>query len=412
MNDKTVKNEFINILKNREITPVYQAIVCLKTGEELGYEALSRGPKNSVFSNPEHLFTAAKDYNMVWELDMLCRQEAIRGARGFLNKKILFLNIDSNIINDSKFKKGFTRGLLSSYEIETGQIVFEITEHTAISDFQKFNHILDNYRGQGYKIAIDDAGNGHSGLRVMTETRPNYIKLDMELIRNIDKDIIKKELLKSFVKFAEIADIKLIAEGIETKEELRVLISIGIHYGQGFLLQRPQPSITPIDKNEVKLIKDLNLLMQKIFSRKERITIGDISRADETILEDSDCNKVNELFEGNKKLQAVIITNNEKSVIGLVMRNKFYYRKVESKNVLNFLRKPVTEVMDRDPLIVEQRYNIVDVCSMAISRKQEKMYDYVITVREGKYFGVVPVAHLLYVLVAINNLKCPEASTG
>ena len=246
----------------------------------------------------------------------------------------------------------------------------------------------------------------------MTETRPNYIKLDMGLIRNIDKDIIKKELLKSFVKFAEIVDIKLIAEGIETKEELRDLISIGIHYGQGFLLQRPQSSITPIDRNEVNLIRDLNLLMQKTFFRKERITIGDISRADETILEDSDCYKVNELFEENQKLQAVVITNNEKSVIGLVMRNKFYYRKVESKNVLNFLRKPVTEVMDRDPLTVEQRHNIMDVCSMAISRKQEKMYDYVITVKEGKYFGVVPVAHLLYVLVALNNLNCPEASTG
>jgi len=408
--EETLREEFIDIVENKRVNPVYQGIFCLRSGEALGYEALSRGPKDSLFYSPEYLFKAAQELNMVWELDKLCRHVAIKEARGYLNKNNLFLNIDPNIINDPSFKKGFTRELLSSYEIETNQIVFEITEHTAINDFEKFNQILDNYRGQGYKIAIDDVGNGHSGLRVMTETRPSYIKLDMGLVRNIDKDIIKKELIKSFVKFAEITGLKLIAEGIETRDELKTLVLIGVHYGQGFLLQRPKAVITQLDNNVQRLIKYFNTLREKIFYRKENINIGDISRCDETLYDNCKCFDVNVLFERNKILQAIVVINKQKSVIGLIMRNKFYYNKAIAGNESQFLNMSVMEIVDRNPLIVERRRKLIDVCNMCVSRKEDRIYDCVVIIENGRFYGIVPVANLLNILVVLNNLESSKIS--
>lgn len=402
--DAKIKEEFLNILQKRSVEPLYQPIVSLESGVVLGYEALSRGPKKSDFYNPEYMFKIAKEMNMVWELDILCRERAIKEARDGLKNKLLFLNIDSDIINDPKFKKGFTKELLISYGIEPSQIVFEITEHTAIEDFECFNQIFDNYRGQGYKIAIDDAGNGHSGLRLMTETRPNYIKLDMSLIRNIDQEIIKKQLIKSFVTFAKIADITLIAEGIETQDELKALIGIGVPYGQGYLLQRPQPSITPLDDHVLELIKNYNKLRKILSFHKYRISVGDISRQDETLKEWDTCFKVNSVFKCNKNLDGIVISN-EKSVIGLIMRNKFYYKMIEQGNEMKFLTKSVTEVMDRNPLIVESGTKLMDVCNMSVSRKQDHLYDYVVVVENEKYYGVVPVAILLYALVALSTLE-------
>ncbi|WP_279230670.1 EAL domain-containing protein [Clostridium autoethanogenum] len=115
-------------------------------------------------------------------------------------------------------------------------IIFEITEKTAIEDYKSFKTALENYINQGYKIAIDDTGAGYSGLKTLMEIKPQYIKIDISLIKNVDKDLFKQELMRTFVTLARSTNMKLIAEGIETKEELLTLIEIGVCAGQGYFL--------------------------------------------------------------------------------------------------------------------------------------------------------------------------------
>lgn len=174
-------NEFLKILNSKSIDTYFQPIVSLVNGEIIGYEALTRGPVGSPLYYPDILFECAKRFNKIWEFDLLCRLTAIERAKGIIGDKLLFINIDPDIIKDPEFKKGFTKKYLRRYNISPQNIIFEITEHTAISAYKRFKEIIGNYRTQGYRIAIDDAGDGYSGLRMLSEVRPNFIKIDMEL---------------------------------------------------------------------------------------------------------------------------------------------------------------------------------------------------------------------------------------
>ncbi|NSB25823.1 EAL domain-containing protein [Clostridium saccharoperbutylacetonicum] len=233
------EEELENIIENKNISTVYQPIVSLLDGEIIGYEALSRGPKDSPLQNPDKLFTAAQVYNKTWELEQLCRIKAIERAADIDKNKYLFINVDPYIFKDEKFKKGFTKEFLEQHNMSPDSIIFEITEKTCIEDYKSFRQALNNYVEQGYKIAIDDTGSGYSGLKMLNETKPHYVKIDMDLIRNVNEDFFKQSLLECFVKLSEATNMKLIAEGIETEEELKTLINLGVYAGQGFFLSRP-----------------------------------------------------------------------------------------------------------------------------------------------------------------------------
>jgi EAL domain-containing protein (putative c-di-GMP-specific phosphodiesterase class I) len=251
------------IIKQNIINIVFQPIVSLSDGEVLGYEALSRGPKGSSLERPDALFSTAAKFNMIWELEYLCRANALERAKEIIPHKMIFINVDPKIINDSRFQKGHTREMLHKFCANTGNVIFEITEKTAINDYMNFCRILDNYTSQGYKIAIDDTGSGYSGLKTLANIRPNFIKVDMELIRDIDKDSLKQAMLKALHDFSISTNSKIIAEGIETEGELNTLINIGIPYGQGFFLQKPHPDFTEPSPELKQTILEINRLRKR-----------------------------------------------------------------------------------------------------------------------------------------------------
>lgn len=389
-----LRQEYFNILKNREITTFFQPIISLKNSEVLGYEALSRGPVNSYFHRPDQLFNYAKRINKVWELDLLCRLRAIEKAKKIIGDKLLFINIDPDIIKDPEFKRGFTREFLESHSIDSDNVIFEITEHTAVTDYILFNQILENYRQQGYRIALDDAGDGYSGLRLMTEIRPNFIKIDMALIRNVDKDMLKKELLKSFQRFSQITNIQLIAEGIETHDELKTLIEIGIPYGQGYYLQRPSESFIPLSMLLAEEIQNLNQQNSRIQHNPDTLTIGLLKRCDLTLQYYDTCQEANNIFSETYNLQGIVVLKDNQPV-GLIMRHKFYYQMQKEFEQDSFLSRPLRWVMDPIPLILDHSINIKDASNIAMCREESKVYDYIIVTEGGKYAGAVPIAYLL-----------------
>ena len=225
---------------------VYQPIVSLTDGTVYGYEALSRISNNCFEINIERLFVIATNFNRVWELEKLCRALSLEGAINMDAGKKLFLNVDPNIINDDEFMSGFTKKRLHKYGMDCHNIIFEITERVAVKDNKTFMASICHYKNQHYGIAIDDVGAGYSGLNMLAEVKPSYIKLDMGLIRDIDKDEIKQNLCKAMSDFGKNSGIKLIAEGIETKEELVTLIKFGVDYGQGYFLAMPNESMLDI----------------------------------------------------------------------------------------------------------------------------------------------------------------------
>ena len=130
-----------------------------------------------------------------------------------------------------------------------GGVVIEISEKEVVGDYSSFRDILDTLRGARLKIAIDDAGSGYSGLETILYLRPAYIKVADSLVRNLESDPIKREIITSLAAIGRRINATLIAEGIERDEEHRALVDLDIEYGQGFLLGRPSFQVPPRRKN-------------------------------------------------------------------------------------------------------------------------------------------------------------------
>ncbi|EYE87225.1 hypothetical protein Q428_14470 [Fervidicella metallireducens AeB] len=309
--------ELIEILEKRNIRTVFQPIFDVKNAKIIGYEALSRGPSGSILERPDELFDAAREHNMLWEIELLCRSLAIERASQRGLDKFLFLNVDPRIIRDEKFKEGFTNKFVKSFNIEPQKIIFEITEKTAIEDYKAFKEVLDHYVRQGYKIAIDDTGAGYSGMRLITETKPQFIKLDMGLIRDIDKDSFKQAICRNLLTLSKITNMKLIAEGVETINEVNTLINIGVEYLQGYFLARPSEAFQEISEDVIVHIRDIlnDKLKEKLYTSKT-YPVGKIVRIDEPITINYKGSQLKNYFE-NSKAQGVAVVK-DKIPVGLL----------------------------------------------------------------------------------------------
>ena len=387
--------ELRDILLHRRIQTVFQPIVSLADAEILGYEALSRGPSGSILEQPDRLFAAATACDLLWELDLLCRFKALETAGNMLEKYLLFLNVDPKIINDPRFQKGLTRGYLNSSPIKALGVVFEITEKTAVHDYKGFRRLLDNYTSQGYQIALDDTGSGYSGLTLLAETRPQYVKLDMELIRNVDEDSLKQALLKALVQFADATGIKLVAEGIETINELNALIDIGVHYGQGFLLQRPLPDIFTLRSALIQHILQRNAAKQReLFYSPLTAPIGEIARLAQFFSPQTAGQEIIRYFNNNPGIQGVPIVDGDKPV-GLVSKNEFLGKLATQYGVAVYMNRPVHLLMNNKPLIVDYKTTLDQVSKFAVARSDDNMYDYIIVTKDNAYYGITTVKALL-----------------
>lgn len=387
--------ELRNIMETGNVYTCYQPIVSLTDGSIIGYEALTRGMKGSLLERPDEMFATARKYNMVWELELLCRVKAVQSAYNLPSDKKLFLNVDPGVIKDEHFRKGFTRDFLLKHNIDPSSIIFEITEKTAVEDYKAFRLLLENYVEQGYKIAIDDTGSGYSGLKLLAETHPQYIKIDMDLIRNIDKDSFKQELLTSFLSFSKVTNIKLIAEGIETVDEMNMLINIGVPYGQGYYLERPKPQFVEIpDRIKNQITASYGRKFSRYLKNSETEIIGNIVRHDRTVSPDTLCRDVSHILEDNS-LQGIVVADEDEVPLGLVMKSKLNERLATQFGVAVYMNRPVNLVMDTNPLTVDCHDSLATVSRAAMARKEQNLYDYIIITEGNRHRGIVTVKNLL-----------------
>lgn len=393
LNDLDV--QLTSILDNNNINSVFQPIISLSDASVIGYEALSRGPRGTALERPDHLFDTAKKMNKLWDLELLCRIAALERAKYMPPDKMLFINVDPKIIHDARFQKGLTREILDKYHIDPTNIIFEITEKTSIDDYRSFRRILDNYTSQGYKIAIDDTGSGYSGLRMLAETRPQFIKIDMQLVRDIDKDNLKQALIRAFYDFAVSTNMKIIAEGIETVSELYTLIDIGIHYGQGFLLQKPMPQFLELRPDIKQLIKDkVEQKKKETFYTAVTMPVGEIARADISFGAGTSGSAAIEAFNSNPVMRGLPVVENGKPV-GLLMKDKFLAHLATQYGVAIYMNRPISLLMDQNPLIVDYDTPLEQVSKLVVARTDDTLYDYIIVTKYGRYYGVTTVRRLL-----------------
>ncbi|ACM20349.1 cyclic diguanylate phosphodiesterase [Geotalea daltonii FRC-32] len=233
------RQEIEDIISGGLITPVFQPIFSLGEGTVHGYEALSRVGRPSPFSDPELLFAKSAEHGLTFQLEMLCRRNALIRSKELGISERLFLNVCPSLLQANDHERGVTAALLEELGIERSNITFELTERTLIEDYGLFNRVLSYYREQGYSIAIDDLGSGYAGLKMLAQLEPEYVKLARFLVSDIDTSATRQALVEALVTFCGKIGAKVIAEGIERKEELDLLTQMGVSFGQGYLLARP-----------------------------------------------------------------------------------------------------------------------------------------------------------------------------
>lgn len=253
------EKELYNILENDGIVPVFQPIVSLKDGSIHGYEALSRIMESKAIKNTEELFVLANKYNKIWELEKLCRKKILKSyAKQTKSQQLgkLFINVSPTVMMDQSFKANFTKKHLEKRGISSTNIVIEITERNCIDNMNYFLQVVDHYSNEGYQIAIDDLGSCYSGLNIISKLSPQYLKIDMELIRDIHKTSSKYAIVKGLVEMAKHLSTNLIAEGIENMEELETLIDLGVDYGQGYFIGKPDINLKALNSKVERILHE------------------------------------------------------------------------------------------------------------------------------------------------------------
>ena len=227
------------ILANRELHSLFQPIVSLSERRILGYEALIRGASNTPLQSPLPLYATARQAGRLSELEIAARQQSCQTFRELALEGLLFLNVCPETLLEPAHQSGQTLKLLQRLGLSPAQVVIELTEQAPIDDFALLATALHHYRAMGFSIALDDLGAGYSSLRRWSELRPDFVKIDRHFIESIHRDAVKREFVGSILKMAEASRTQVIAEGIETHEELSTLASMGVDLVQGYLLGRP-----------------------------------------------------------------------------------------------------------------------------------------------------------------------------
>ena len=240
------------VLASRLVRAVYQPIIDIAQSKVLGYEALSR-PAGEQFENIDQLFKAAYESESIWPLERLCRERAMEGLKMLKPGSLLFLNVEPDSIYDPHFQSDETLDMLKQASLSPDRVVLEMTEHSAVRDFTAFRQTLTYFRSLGFRLAIDDMGSGYSALVSVAEIQPEFVKIDMSLIRDLHNRPLKRELVDTITRFCCKAGIEVIAEGIETVEELETLREIGVQHAQGYLFARP--SAPPPEPDMSSLMK-------------------------------------------------------------------------------------------------------------------------------------------------------------
>ena len=232
------------IMQNKSLETYYQPIVALQTMETVGFEALNRPETSELFRNVDCFYDFVGQTNKVFLFDCFCRNLSLQRFKGWLRGEmlrkdfVLFLNIHPKVLLDKSYHSRETLQFLRELDIKPQQVVFELTERSAVTDFVEFERVLFHYRSQGYRIAVDDVGSGYNSLKTLIYLKPEFIKLDRSIIQFIDKHC-EQQLVTLLMKYAEQVGTKIVAEGIERIEDLRYLHQIGIHYAQGYVLGKP-----------------------------------------------------------------------------------------------------------------------------------------------------------------------------
>jgi len=380
------------ILDERSLYPVYQPIVSLEKSVVHAHEALIRGPQHTPMHGPDALFHAADQEHLRFELEYAALSVILRNWRARKATGRLFVNISAMAFMRMVNAWGTDHlvHLVSRRGVLPRELVLEITEHERVADMDALASGVASVRAMGVGLALDDFGDGRSSLRLWSQIKPEVVKIDRYFVHEVSQHADKLKTIQALKQIASIFGSALVAEGIETEADLRVLRDLGISYGQGYFLGRPEMS--PVLSIEAHVERVLTERKVSIFPEINRPSptgsIRNLSIALAPTAQPTDSNdQIARIFLESPALHAVAVLEGERP-IGIINRTNFmnaystlYYREVWG-------RKSCAMHTNYEPRIVERDHNVDELVGILTSQDQRYLADGFIVTENGRYIGL------------------------
>ncbi|MFK8398434.1 bifunctional diguanylate cyclase/phosphodiesterase [Pseudomonas sp. BGr12] len=389
------------ILAHGDLHCLFQPILSLSERRLVGYEALTRGPSNGPLHSPLPLFSIARSSGRLSQLELLCRRKACARFRDLKLEGKLFLNVSPESLLEPTHQPGRTLQLLQTFGISPSDVVIELTEQTPIEDFSLLDTALHHYRAMGFSIALDDLGAGYSSLRLWSELRPDYVKIDRHFIEGIHLDAVKREFVGSILKMAHASRAQVIAEGIEIPEELAVLSEMGVDLVQGYLLGRPNETPPRDARGLLPEVDNAGTLLAEDQSDLEPLLLEQPAVRDSTPIGD-----VLEAFRAQANLNSLAVLDRDDQPVGIVHRHALADALLKPFAPELYARKPISRLMSDDFLAVERSQSLQQVSRLLTSRARQRIEEDFIITLNGRYLGL---GRVIDVLKLITEQKIRQA---
>ncbi|WP_297440007.1 GGDEF domain-containing protein [Sulfurimonas sp.] len=310
------------LLKTLEVLDfAFQPIINIHSGKIYGVEALLRNFQEVGFRSIFSLFDAVYNQKMLYNFDLALRKKAFikyTEITEYENIK-LFYNLDNRLFSMNDFSSGNTKKILKDLNIKQDRICFEISERHEISNEFDLEMVVQHYKAEDFFIAIDDFGVGYAGYKLFYDSTPNIIKIDRFFLQEIQTNLKKKLMVRNITHLAIQLGIKVIAEGIETKEEYLTCLDIGCHFAQGYYIQRPTQESSRILPTYTHVV---DLLEQNKRGTTEKSLLLNYVNKVVPIDINSSMEKVIDYFKVHKDVAVVPIINANKEPKGILLESQ------------------------------------------------------------------------------------------
>ncbi|UTW10366.1 bifunctional diguanylate cyclase/phosphodiesterase [Marinobacterium rhizophilum] len=378
------------IIRNENLTPYFQPIVDLQSGEVIGHEALIRGPQGTAMQMPGPLFETALAEGRLAELELLCRRLALERFAQLRPAGKLFLNINASLLGLPGHPQGLTLEWLEALQIPQASIVIELSEQHPFDHCGLTQTAVRHYQDMGFGIAIDDLGSGYSGLRLWSELEPAYVKIDKHFVRGIDQDSVKREFVKSIINIGNSTRCRIIAEGIETRGELHTLQLLGVGYGQGFLLGKPQSLPVPVAACRLVAMPqgrgyrdtERSETAAMLLKPAPAVTLADnIGAASSLLCQHPDLTLIPVLDDGRP--------------VGVLRRHELWELYSSQYGRALYEQRSVSHILQRDFLAVELDMPLEQVSHLLTEQESTLIQQDILITQDGSYLGMGNVRDLL-----------------
>jgi len=387
-----MRNHMQDIIVRRLLSPLFQPIIDMRDGRIIGYEGLIRGPADSPLHSPFNLFRAAGYHQLVTQIELLSRQVVLDHFAKLALPGKLFLNVSPGLLVNSDGLGAATPDQLSDFGISPDRIIIELTESQPAYDYPLLRRAATHYRAHGFEIAIDDLGEGFSSLRLWSELRPEYVKLDKHFIHGIDRDPVKLHFVRSIQEIARNSAALIVAEGIETQAELRAIKGLRIAFGQGYLIGRPaaRPDTSLPDEAAQAFEQadgDARKHGDDALAHSGNATAVRLMRPIQPVSPDTLNDNVFDLFKQMPELQSVPVVV-DGVPLGIINRYTTIERFAHRYWRDLYGRRPCTALIDFEPIVVDKDIGVQELSRIMVSADQRQLTNGFILTDGGKYLGV------------------------